>query len=274
MTNARALAELLALHSSASLAWQAGQEAANFLHTRRPDHLAVESKSSLTDAVTEMDRRAESIISEFVLSARPFDAILGEEGGQRSGSSGVRWIVDPLDGTVNYLYRLPNWAVSIAVEVAGEVEVGVVIAPALREAYVAIRGQGAWVVSGNTAARIRCSDEGELGTSLIATGFSYDALKRQNQARLAQHLIGSIRDLRRLGAASMDLCWTAAGRLEGYYEHGLSPWDIAAGALIAREAGCIVRSVEKASDYEGTLMAAAPGIADALLAALIADSST
>lgn len=259
------LGELLALHELAPLAWNAGNDAADFLFNERPDDLVIESKSTATDTVTLMDRGAEERIVEAVLTDRPDDGILGEEGSERTGSSGVRWIIDPLDGTVNYLNRLPNWAVSIGVEVRGVVEVGVVIAPALREAYVAVRGSGAWSVTGDRAVRIRASVESTLSMSLVATGFSYDSARRVQQANDVTSLIAQVRDIRRLGAASVDFCWTAVGRLEAYYESGLNAWDIAAGALIAREAGAHVQSLDGESDYEGTIVAAAPAIARPLM---------
>ena len=264
------LADLLARHDRAAVAWHSARRAADFLVGERPADLVVESKSSQTDAVSQMDRGAELRIIETITEAFPDDAILGEEGGGRTGTSGVRWVIDPLDGTVNYLSRLPNWAVSIGVEVGGVVEVGVVSAPALGEAYLGIRGAGAWRIVGTEAEPIAASRASTLGLALVATGYSYDAQRRAQQARQAARLIGSIRDLRRLGAASVDLCWTACGRLDGYYESGLHPWDIAAGALIAREAGCVVRSVEGEDEYRGTLLAAAPGVASALRAAIAA----
>lgn len=261
--------DLLALHDRAATAWEAAATAAAFLHRERPADLRVEAKSTATDAVSEMDRGAEQRIVDTVLRAFPEDAILGEEGGERAGASGARWIVDPLDGTVNYLCRIPNWAVSVGVEVDDVVEVGVVVAPALGEAYLAVRGHGAWAVEGETAARITASAEADVALALVATGYAYDATRRQAQAAQAARLIGGIRDLRRLGAAALDLCWTACGRLDGYYESGLHAWDIAAGALIAREAGCVVRSVEGSDERTGTLLAAAPAIAEPLRALLV-----
>lgn len=267
------LADVLAHNDRAPAAWHAAHRAADFLVAERPADLVVETKSTATDAVSQMDRGAEERIVGTVLEAFPNDAILGEEGGSRTGSSAARWIVDPLDGTVNYLYRLPNWAVSIAVEIDGVVEVGVVVAPALGEAYLAVRGAGAWLQAGGAFTRIAASRETDLGLALVATGYSYDATRRAQQAEQAARLIGRIRDLRRLGAAAVDLCWTACGRVEAYYESGLHAWDIAAGALIAREAGCVVRSVEGPDEYSGTLLAAAPGIARSLREALAASSA-
>lgn len=278
MTASIPLAEVLSRHERARTAWQAAMTAGGFLQHERPATLAVQTKSSATDAVSQMDRGAEQRIVEAVLTSWPDDAILGEEGGERAGTSGIRWVIDPLDGTVNYLARIPNWAVSIAVEAEGVARCGVVVAPALDEAYLAIRGQGAWTIHDATAVPIRAGGEQDLGLALIATGFSYDAGRRSVQGLQAAALLPKVRDLRRLGAAALDLCWTACGRLDGFYEAGLSPWDIAAGALIAQEAGCTVGPLEApgrgdVADRVATFVAAAPGIDLALRGALLAAAS-
>lgn len=262
------LAELLERHHLLGLAWHSAESAASFLANERPAVLAVDSKSSPTDAVTEMDRGAESRLIQTLLGARPSDGLLGEEGGERLGSSGVRWVVDPLDGTVNYLYGLPGWAVSVAAEEAGECVTGVVMAPALGEAYIGIKHGGAWRISGSLAHRMIARECTSLATALVSTGLGYAALQRSEQARVMLDLAPLVRDFRRAGAAVLDLCWVAAGRLDAHYEQGLKRWDIAAGGLIAAEAGAIVGGLRSADRYEGVLVAAVPGIDGELRAAL------
>jgi myo-inositol-1(or 4)-monophosphatase len=246
--------------------------AARFLADERPEDLVVESKSSPTDAVSEMDRSAERLIVDQVLGVRPDDGFLGEEGGERAGTSGVRWIVDPLDGTVNYLFGLPLWGVSVGIEepVPGgrAVTVGVVIMPALNEAYVGLRGGGAWRIVGGRAVPVRASGAQALGQSLIATGFGYDAEARRIHGAAVGRLVVDVRDIRRTGAAVVDFCWVARGVLDAYVEDGLNPWDYAAGALIASEAGAVVRGLLD-DDLGRSVVAAAPGIADDLVAAVL-----
>lgn len=262
------LAELLGRHHLLGLAWQAAEAAAAFLANDRPAELAVESKSSPTDAVTEMDRGAEARLIDVLLGARPDDGLLGEEGGERLGSSGVRWVVDPLDGTVNYLYGLPSWAVSVAAEIDGECVIGVVIAPVLGEAYIGVHQGGAWRITGGLAHRIAVRECATLSRALVSTGLGYSAQRRSEQARVMLELAPLIRDFRRVGAAVLDLCWLAAGRLDAHYEQGLNRWDIAAGGLIAAEAGAIVGGLRSPDRYEGVLVAAIPAIDAELRAAL------
>ena len=262
------LADLLASHPLLPSAWRAGIAAGDFLANHRPAGLQVDTKSSPTDAVTAMDRDAEAMISAELLRDRPDDGLLGEEGGERIGTSGTRWIVDPLDGTVNYLFRLPMWGVSIAAEVDGIVEVGVVVTPEFGEAYIAVRGQGAWLVAGDEARRLTGSNCADLSTALVATGFGYAAAMRERQSVVATGLITQIRDVRRMGAAVVDFCWLARGRLDAYYEQGLNAWDIAAGALIASESGIVVTGLHD-EDFSSFMLAAAPAIAPALRAALV-----
>jgi len=198
--------------------------------------LTVDTKTTGTDMVTEMDRAAERLIVDSILAVRPDDGVLGEEGTDRDGSSGVRWIVDPIDGTTNYLYGHPGFAVSIAAEIDGEILVGVVHDPLHHEVFSAVRGQGAT----RNGATIRASSETRLAHCLVATGFSYEPERRRRQATVLTELLPEVRDIRRMGAASVDLCSVACGRVDAYYERGLQPWDHAAGALIAREAGAQV----------------------------------
>jgi len=196
----------------------------------------VETKTTGTDMVTEMDRASERLIVDRILTARPTDGILGEEGTDRPGTSGVRWIVDPIDGTTNYLYGHPGFSVSIAVEIHGVICVGVVEDPLHNEVFTAVRGFGAH----RNGHPISVSSETRMAHALVATGFSYEPDRRRRQATVLTELLPQIRDIRRMGAASVDLCSVACGRVDAYYERGLQPWDHAAGALIAREAGAQV----------------------------------
>jgi myo-inositol-1(or 4)-monophosphatase len=227
----------------------------------------IESKSSATDMVTEFDRASERLIVDRLHRARPDDTIVGEEGTDHTGSSGVSWLVDPIDGTTNFLYDLPGYAVSIAAADALGPVAGAVYVPASGELFSAGRGQGA-TLDGRP---IRCSDRTEIAHALVGTGFSYLPERRTRQARRVAALIHRVRDIRRLGAASVDLCFVAAGRLDAYFEEWLGPWDLAAGELIAREAGC------RSGDFTGgparpdQILVATPGVW-ASLAALIEDA--
>lgn len=231
-----------ALHAELlQLALQAAARAGDLLRDGRPADLAVAAtKSSPVDVVTEMDLAAEKLITGLIADRRPDDGFLGEEGAATEGTSGVRWVIDPLDGTVNYLYGLPTWAVSIAAEQDGETVVGVVTAPMRGETFHAVRGRGAWATGAWAGERkLSCRSAAPLDQALVSTGFAYVAEVRTRQAEVAQHLIPLVRDIRRGGSAAIDLCDVAAGRLDGYYERGLNPWDFGAGDLIAREAGAL-----------------------------------
>ena len=218
--------------------------------------LAMEVKSSPTDLVTEMDTAAEELIVGRLQQARPTDAIVGEEGTDHPGSSGVRWIIDPIDGTTNYVYGHPGFAVSIAAEVDGETLVGVVHNPLHEETFTAVRNRGAHR-NGDPIATSTCTD---MSQALVATGFSYDPERRHRQAGVLAAVIASIRDLRRMGAASTDLCSVACGRVDAYYERGLKPWDYAAGALIATEAGAMVTDLDGGRPSPEFTLATAPGL--------------
>ena len=217
-------------------------------------------KSSPTDVVTAADRAVEKLLVQGILAARPDDGLLGEEGAATVGTSGVRWVIDPIDGTVNYLYGLPQWCVSIGIEVDGVTSVGVVFDPTKGELWQAVLGQGATV----NDRPLRCSSATELSMSLVGTGFGYDARRRTAQARALPDLIPKVRDLRRAGAGALDLCSVGAGRLDAYYEQGLSPWDLSAGGLIATEAGALVGGLRGRPASGDLVLAAAPGIFDAL----------
>ncbi len=213
---------------------------------------SVQTKTTGTDMVTAMDKASEETIVSTVLGSRPADGLLGEEGTDIAGTTGVRWIIDPLDGTTNYLYGHTGFNISIAVQKDGVVVAGVVLDPIQHHLFTAVIGHGAR----RNGARISVSDETDLGRSLVATGFSYEAERREKQAVVLQRVIPHIRDIRRMGAAAIDLCSVACGRVDAYYERGLQPWDHAAGALIAREAGAIVTSLHGPTpDFDLTLAA-------------------
>ncbi|MDZ7576860.1 MAG: inositol monophosphatase family protein [Candidatus Nanopelagicales bacterium] len=241
---------------AAGIARQAG---ALLLEGWRDVH-AVGTKSSPSDLVTQMDREAEALIRRRIAQARPRDRVLGEEEGESPGDGrGARWIVDPLDGTVNYFYGLPAWVVSIAVEIDGHVVVGAVNAPALGEDYLAVAGQGSHRTSVGKVERLAVSAVTDMREALLATGFGYRCERRAAQARVVAELLPEVRDIRRCGAAALDLCWTAGGRVDCYYERGLNLWDWAAGGLIVREAGGLVGGLRgRPGDTEMVVAGPAP----------------
>ena len=244
------------------LARSVAAEAGQLLHDRRPAGrpAVVTTKSSPTDVVTAMDRAAETLIRTKILAERPGDAILGEEGGE-SGHGRVRWIVDPLDGTVNYLYGLPDWSVSVAVEVSGIVLAGVVVVPQRGEEFCAMLGAGAWLWAGSgPPAALRCNTGVPLGQALVATGFGYGAARRRIQGEVVAAVLPAVRDIRRGGSAAVDLCSLAAGRVDGYFERGVNYWDIAAGGLIAGEAGAQVAGLAGRAASPSMTLAAGPGL--------------
>lgn len=199
----------------------------------RPAELEVASKSTAIDVVTQMDINVEAFIVEQLLAARPNDGLIGEEGASRTSTSGITWVIDPLDGTVSYLYNLPGWNVSIAAKDENGQLLGVVTAPSINSTWWAVRGEGAF----HNGAPIRCNEPISLDRALLGTGFQYDTAHRGKQIEYIAGLLPQIRDIRRNGAAAVDLCHVAMGALDGFYEHGLKEWDWAAGGLIAREAG-------------------------------------
>ncbi len=210
----------------------------------RPATFEVSSKSVAIDIATQMDKASEKFIVESLLAARPDDGIIGEEGASRVSTSGVTWVIDPVDGTVNYLYGIPGWSISIAAKVLPgfwpqvreeEVVAGIVHAPTLDSTWTGLVGGGASF----NGARIYCNDPIPLELALIGTGFAYDVKKRAEQGRVIAALLPRIRDLRRMGSAAVDICNVAMGRFDGYFEQGLMEWDMAAASLIAREAGAI-----------------------------------
>ena len=217
---------------------------------------SAETKSSPTDPVTAADRAAEDVIVTGILAARPDDSIVGEEGTDRSGTSGVRWYVDPIDGTANYLYGVPFFSVAIGAEVDGEMEVGVVLDAVSGELFRARRGEGARL--GDTS--LSASATTDLGSCLLGTGFSYHPLRRRRQAEILVEVLPQVRDIRRFGSAALDLCWVAAGRLDAYYEAGLNPWDYKAGWLVATEAGAVVDDLRGGAPSSRLVVAVAPGL--------------
>jgi myo-inositol-1(or 4)-monophosphatase len=223
--------------------------------------LVTETKSSPTDLVSEADVAAEKLIREALQSARPDDGMLGEEGSDTPGTSGLRWIFDPLDGTTNFLFGIPQWGVSIAVEDASGTLAGVVFDPMRDECWTAVR-DGQPTLNGKALRRPQ--REGGLATALVATGFGYDADVRSAQAAGVTRLLPQVRDIRRAGSCAIDLAWTAAGRYDAYYERGVKLWDIAAGELICATSGLHTRRLDPAPPAASGILAAPVALADEL----------
>lgn len=202
-------------------------------------------KSSCTDPVTIADRAGEKAIIKLIMAERPEDGLLGEEGSNRSSSSGLRWVVDPIDGTVNYLYKVPHWAISIGCEKlindSWQTIVGVVYDVLRKEMFTAIRGYGAYM----NGTQIFVNKSSDLSNALVATEFSYNSTLRSSQAQLLAKILPAVKDIRSSGSSVLDLCWVAAGRLDAFYEGELQPWDWSAASLIIEEAGGVVSSFEK-----------------------------
>jgi myo-inositol-1(or 4)-monophosphatase len=252
--------ELLAVATAAAAA--AAQVIQSQLGAIRHD---VSTKSSPTDLVSEVDRAAEHCVVTVLSQCRPDDAVLAEEGTSRPGTTGVRWVIDPLDGTTNFLFGIPAYAVSVAAELDGRAAVGVVVDPSRDETWRASIGRGATL---NGRVLRLGAEPPSLSTALVATGFSYLPERRASQARVVSHLLPRVRDIRRFGAAALDLCWVAAGRVSAFYELGLQPWDLAAGVLIAQEAGA-----EATTLADGTTVVATPGLLGPLGALIEAGSA-
>ncbi|WP_441960881.1 inositol monophosphatase family protein [Mycolicibacterium houstonense] len=240
-----------------------GAEAESTGDRVRDDVRAVRSKSTPTDPVTIVDTETERWLRERLAVLRPGEAILGEEeGGQHEGRSGVSWVLDPIDGTVNFVYGIPAYAVSVAVQYDGRSVAGAVANVPGGEVYSAALGHGAEVIRAGTRTPLRCSAVDDLAMTLLGTGFAYDPHQRARQAEVLARVLPSVRDVRRIGSCALDLCMVAAGRLDAYYEAGVQLWDWAAAALIAAEAGATVWL--PASDGAEQVAAAAPGVAAAL----------
>jgi myo-inositol-1(or 4)-monophosphatase len=233
------------------LARKVGLDAGALL-MERPPAFEIESKSTAIDIATQMDKKAEKFIMDSLLAARPDDGIIGEEGSSVESKSGITWVIDPLDGTVNYFYGLPGWNVSIAAKDKDGSVVGVVTAPTINSTWWATRGGGAFY----NGHQIHCNDPIAVDRALIATGFQYDVAHRTTQMTDLAKLVPLVRDLRRNGAAAVDLCHVAMGALDGYYEAGLKEWDWAAGGLVATEAGA--RFAQYGQEPLRTTLAAGP----------------
>jgi myo-inositol-1(or 4)-monophosphatase len=211
----------------------------------------IETKSSPTDLVTEADRETEALIVRRILAARPDDSLLGEEGANRDGSSDIRWLIDPIDGTTNFVYGVPAYSVSIGVQRGDEMIAGVVHDVAMQEAYTASLGGGAHL----NGRPIQVGDRADLSTTLWGIGFAYDKLRRGNQANFYDKVLTHIRDVRRMGSAALDLCRVACGQLDGYFEFQLNPWDIAAGRIVLTEAGGVAGGFHGFTFDEGYVLA-------------------
>lgn len=262
-----------------AVAVEVAREAADHVRARRPALFAagrpddgaevVRTKSTDTDPVTIVDTESEELVRRRLAQLRPGDGFLGEEGGHIGHDAAVQWVVDPIDGTVNFVYGIPASAVSVAARAGRTTLAGAVVDITTGDTYAAARGRGATLVEASGVVHdLRCNPVSELGLALVATGFSYSARRRARQGEIVAALLPRVRDIRRIGAAALDLCMVAAGRVDAHYEHGLNPWDWAAGGLVAAEAGAIVRTPSGFGDAGDITIAAAPGVADALAAAL------
>jgi myo-inositol-1(or 4)-monophosphatase len=242
-------------HDLLALARRAALEAGSMVSRTPGRSLRAFTKSSPTDFVTEMDRAAEQVIREIILTARPDDGLTGEEGSSQPSRSGISWLIDPIDGTTNYVRGIPNFSVSIAAVTADEASVGVVHDPTLGETFTAVRNRGAAL----NDTPIRCSAT-PLPEAIVGTGFGYSPAERAEQAELLGAVLPAVGDIRRPGSAAISLCWVACGRLDAFYEEGLEPWDFAAGALIAREAGADVHGGEPSQTDGAMIIVSAPSV--------------
>lgn len=254
------------------------EQAAAHLRERAAPGAAVATKSSPTDVVTAADTAVEALVRRLLARLRPGEPVVGEEQGGDAGRSGTGWVVDPIDGTVNYLYGFPWYAVSVAAVRGGVTLAGAVAEPVSGRLWSAARGAGATCRTGTgPPTPLQVSGAGDLALSLLGTGYAYDSVRRARQARLVARLLPRVRDVRRAGSAALDLCAVAAGWLDAYVEHGTNWWDWAAAALVAEEAGAVLRvpgppGTAAPGDGLGpdAVLAAAPGIA-AELADLLRD---
>lgn len=270
----RSVAETLATQAAAFVRRRRAEvfgAMAGGAHT--PDSGAVRSKSTPTDPVTVVDTETERLLRDRLAELRPADPILGEEGGGPADPAGtpagsVTWVLDPIDGTVNFVYGVPAYAVSVGAQVDGESVAGAVADVVGHRVYSAALGLGAHVTDDEGTQLLQSSAVEDLSMALLGTGFGYSRQRRAAQAALLARMLPVVRDVRRIGSAALDLCMVASGRLDAYYEHGLQVWDRAAGGLIAAEAGARVVLPAPGVNGAGLALAAAPGIADELLAVL------
>jgi myo-inositol-1(or 4)-monophosphatase len=252
------------------LAIELAEGAADLVRAQTGTSVRVGAKSTATDLVTVVDRAVERWLVEQLNSRRPDDAVLGEEEGGRAGSSGVRWVLDPIDGTVNFVLGLPVYAVSVGAEVNGRIVAGAVANPASGETFHARLGAGAFLAG----ERLTGPRDVPLDRAVVGTGFGYDASRRARQGAVIARLLPAVADIRRLGAAALDLCFLGAGRIDAYFEAGLNRWDHAAGGLVATEAGCVLSGLRGRPASEQLYAAAGPALAGdffALLEAIDAD---
>jgi len=252
-------------HVAVTLARQAGDMA---LHGRKFGTVTATTKSSPVDMVTQYDRASEEMITAGLATLRPHDAIVGEEGASKTGTSGITWHIDPIDGTSNFYFDIPMWAVSIGATDSNGPIAGAVYAPALGEMFSAARGQGATVNDRPISVR----NNSELSDALVCTGFSYRVAERTPHARRVAKMMTHIRDIRRFGAAAIDLCFVASGRYDAYFEEHLHSWDLVAGHIIATEAGAIVTNYVGAEVTPAQVLACNPGV-HAALVSLIAETT-
>jgi len=270
-----ALTEQL-LRELEELAVAAARAAGRFIVAERPRGLGVlDTKSSVNDIVTVMDQQSEALLRRHLLGARPGDAILGEEDGATDGTTGITWVIDPIDGTVNYLYEIPAYCVSVAAVVgdaatAGQWRpvAGAICNPLTSEIFHARLGGGAYVLAGGEDTAIRVNPVDVLLQTMVATGFGYLPAVRARQGEVLTAILPEIRDIRRAGSAALDLCAVARGMVDAYYEAGLNPWDLAAGWVIATEAGAVVSGLNSMAPGEAAVVAAGPGIHGSLLSRL------
>jgi len=258
------------------LAVSVAVEAGHLVTDERPAKVSASAtKSSPTDIVTVMDTRAEELVRSRILAARPGDSILGEEGDDHVGDSDITWVVDPIDGTVNYLYEIPAYAVSVAAvsgdpRVPGEwaVLAAAVADPCRGRVYHARRGGGAYLATtgGEVVSRLSVGRVTELGAALVGTGFGYTEERRRSQGQLLLEVLPRVRDIRRIGSAALDLCMVASGRLDGFFERGLNPWDLAGGWLVITEAGGVVTGAGGGAPSAELTVAGNPAVHAALAA--------
>jgi myo-inositol-1(or 4)-monophosphatase len=255
------------------LAVEVALEAGRLIVDERPANLGVsKTKSTATDVVTVMDQRAQDLLRTRLHEARPQDGFLGEEEGGAASRSEITWVVDPIDGTVNYLYGIPSYAVSVAAVVGDPTTpgawlpvAGAVVNPVTGELFHARHGSGAWLQVGTApATRLQIGDPPQLGHALVGTGFGYDTGRRHWQATLLLGVLPHIRDIRRIGSAALDICAVAAGNLDAYFERGLNPWDMAAAWLVLTEAGGVFTGLGSEPPNDQMVVAAAPTLHTAL----------